>query len=157
MRKFTNICGIALACLSIAGASTVAINSGLTIPTVAAASRENIDIAHRDIANYLANCQQYESNDKQFQGFTSIKAIEYRGNNRVKITVNDDFYQLSKPRRDLLIDTMQNGILGTLMDDQQEKLAEGDIHKGIQTKVYLNNQLIGQSSKNNNRLINWQK
>ena len=52
---------------------------------------------------------------------------------------------------------MQNGILGTLMDDQQEKLAEGDIHKGNQTKVYLNNQLIGQSSKNNNRLINWQK
>ena len=98
-----------------------------------------------------------ESNDKQFQGFTSIKAIEYRGNNRVKITVNDDFYQLSKPRRDLLIDTMQNGILDTLMDDQQEKLAEGDIHKGIQTKVYLNNQLIGQSSKNNNRLINLQK
>lgn len=60
MRKFTNICGIVLACLSIAGASTVAINSGLTIPTVAAASRENIDIANRDIANYLANCQQYE-------------------------------------------------------------------------------------------------
>ena len=84
---------------------------------MAAASRENIDISNRDIANYLANCQQY----------------------------------------DLLIDTMQNGILDTLMDDQQEKLAEGDIHKGIQTKVYLNNQLIGQSSKNNNRLINWQK
>ena len=43
------------------------------------------------------------------------------------------------------------------MDDQQEQLAESDIHKGIYTKVYLNNQLIGQSSKNNNRQINWQK
>lgn len=157
MKKLTKTCLSIVACLSIAGGSTVAINSVSTIPTVTAASREKIDIANRDIASYLANCQQYESNDKQFQGFTSIKAISYQGKNRVKITVNDDFYNLSKPRRDLLIDTLQNGILGTLMDDQQEQLAESDIHKGIYTKVYLNNQLIGQSSKNNNRQINWQK
>lgn len=157
MKKFTNICLTALACLSVAGTSTIAMNSVPANPTASAASRENIDIANRDIASYLANCQQYESSDKQFQGFTSIKAIRYLGNNRVKITVNDDFYNLSKPRRDLLIDTLQNGILGTLMDDQQEQLAESDIHKGVQTKVYLNNQLIGQSSKNNNRQINWQK
>lgn len=157
MKKFTNICLTALTCLSIAGVSTIAVNSAPLTPSITASSRENIDIANRDIASYLANCQQYESSDKQFQGFTSIKSIDYLGNNRIKITVNDDFYNLSKPRRDLLIDTMQNGILGTLMDDQQAKLAESDIHKGMRTQVYLNSQLIGQSSQNNNRQINWRK
>ena len=60
MNKVKNITITALACFSFGGA-IVAINS-LTnaVPTVAAASQENIDIANRDIANYLANCQQYE-------------------------------------------------------------------------------------------------
>lgn len=43
------------------------------------------------------------------------------------------------------------------MDDQQQKLAESDVHKGMKTKVYLNNQLIGQSSKQNNRVMDWKK
>ena len=54
-------------------------NFTATATTVAASTKENMDIANRDIASYLANCQQYESNDKQFQVFTSIKNIQYTG------------------------------------------------------------------------------
>ena len=43
------------------------------------------------------------------------------------------------------------------MDDQDQKLAESDIHRGCKTSVYLNNQLIGQSSKSDWRVINWKK
>lgn len=157
MNKIKKISLTALACLSLGGAMTAVDSFTPTATTVAASTKETMDIANRDIANYLANCQQYESNDKQFQGFTSIKNIQYLGKSQIKTTVNDDFFKLSKPRRDLLIDSMQNGVIGTLMDDQQQKLAESDIHKGFKTKVYLNNQLIGQSSKNDNRVINWNK
>lgn len=157
MRKINSITLTALACLTVGGALVTSDNLTSNVPTVAASSRENLDIANRDIASYLANCQQYESNDKQFQGFTSIKEIQYLGNQRVKITVNNDFYQLSKSRRDLLIDSLQNGVIGTLMNDQQEKVTERSVHQGIKTSIYLNNQLIGQSSKQNNRIINWDK
>lgn len=157
MNKVKNITITALACFSFGGAIVATNSLTNAVPTVADASQENIDIANRDIATYLANCQQYESNDKQFDGYTSIKNIQYLGNKQVKVTVNDDFYQLSKPHRDLLIDSLQNGVIGTLMDDQQQKLAESDVHKGMKTKVYLNNQLIGQSSKQNNRVMDWKK
>lgn len=157
MRKINSITLTALACLTVGGALVTSDNLTSNVPTVAASSRENLDIANRDIASYLANCQQYESNDKQFQGFTSIKEVQYLGNQRVKITVNNDFYQLSKSRRDLLIDSLQNGVIGTLMNDQQEKVTERSVHQGIKTSIYLNNQLIGQSSKQNNRIINWDK
>lgn len=157
MNKIKNIGLTALACLTLGGAMVASDSLTTMAPSVAASTKENTDIANRDIASYLANCQQYESGDKQFQGFTSIKDIQYQGKSQIKITVNDDFYKLTKPRRDLLIDTLQNGVIGTLMDDQQQKLAESDVHKGFKTKVYLNNQLIGQSSKNNNRVINCNK
>lgn len=116
MNKVKNITITALACFSFGGAMVATNSLTNAVPTVAAASQENIDIANRDIATYLANCQQYESNDKQFDGYTSIKNIQYLGNKQVKVTVNDDFYQLSKPHRDLLIDSLQNGVIGTLMD-----------------------------------------
>lgn len=157
MRKIKSITLTALACLTFGGALVVSDSLTSNAPVVAAASQENLDIANRDIASYLANCQQYESNDKQFQGFTSIKEIQYLGNHQVKITVNNDFYQLAKSRRDLLIDSLQNGVIGTLMNDQQEKVTESSVHQGMKTKVYLNNQLIGQGSKQNSRIINWDK
>lgn len=157
MRKINSIALTALACLTVGGALVASDNLTSNLPTVAASSRENLDIANRDIASYLANCQQYESNDKQFQGFTSIKEVQYLGNQRVKITVNNDFYQLSKSRRDLLIDSLQNGVISTLMNDRQEKVTERSVHQGMKTSIYLNNQLIGQSSKQNNRIINWDK
>lgn len=157
MNKIKQISLSALACLSLGGALVTVNSLGEHVPTVVAASREDTTIANRDIASYLANCQQYESNDKQFQGFTSIKQIQYLGNRQIKITVNDDFYRLTKPRRDLLIDSLQNGVIGTLMNDQQERPSESDVHQGMETKVYLNNQLIGQSSKSNKRIIDWNK
>lgn len=157
MRKIKCLTLTALTCLTFGGALVASDSLTSNAPVVMAASQENLDIANRDIASYLANCQQYESNDKQFQGFTSIKEIRYLGNQRVKITVNSDFYQLAKSRRDLLIDSLQNGVIGTLMNDQQERVTESSVHQGMKTKVYLNNQLIGQSSKQNNRIINWNK
>lgn len=157
MNKFVKLSLTAMASITFAGAAVMIDNSQPAVMTVQASSKENTDLANRDIANYLANCQQYESNDKQFKGFTSIKDIKYIGKSQIHIDVNNDFYQLSKPRRDLLIDNLQNGVIGTLMDNDLQKMAESDVRKGCQTSVYLNNKLIGQSSKSNYRHIIWKK
>lgn len=66
-------------------------------------TKEKNDLANRYIADYLGNCQQYEQNDKTFKGFSSIKDITYSRDNKIKIDVNNDIYQLSKARRSLLI------------------------------------------------------
>lgn len=70
MNKFSKLIVTLVASLGIAGATTVAINQTPALPTVQAASTENLDLANRDITGYIDNCQQYESSDKQFRGFT---------------------------------------------------------------------------------------
>lgn len=157
MNKFTKLGLTAITSLSIAGATVVVDNYQPGIQTVQADAKENQDLANRAIANYLGNCQQYESNDKQFQGFTSIKSIKYVGKSKIKIDVNDDIYKLAKPRRDLLIDNLQNGVIGTLMDNNLQKMAESDVQKGCKTTIYLNGKVIGRSSNSNYRHINWVK
>lgn len=64
MNKFSKLIVTLVASLGIAGATTVAINQTPALPTVQAASTENLDLANRDIAGYLDNCQQHESSDK---------------------------------------------------------------------------------------------
>lgn len=120
-------------------------------------TKEDYQLANEDIGNYLANCQQYESSDKTFKGFTSIKQIKYVGKNKINIYVNDDLFALPKARRDLLIDDLQNGVLGTLLDNNLQGMSEKDVQRGCRTTIYLNNQVIGQSSKSNYRQINWKK
>ena len=99
-------------------------------------TKEKNDLANRYIADYLGNCQQYEQNDKTFKGFSSIKDITYSRDNKIKIDVNNDIYQLSKARRSLLIQDLQNGVYGTLADNDLKKLSEKDIQKGCPTTVY---------------------
>ena len=109
-------------------------------------TKEKNDLANRYIADYLGNCQQYEQNDKTFKGFSSIKDITY-----------NDIYQLSKARRSLLIQDLQNGVYGTLADNDLKKLSEKDIQKGCPTTVYLNGKVIGHTAKNDNHHIIWDK
>lgn len=139
------------------GTSTALVEQTPTVTYAATMSQENFDLANRDIADYLGNCQQYEQNDQTFKGFTSIKSIKYTKNNQIKVDVNDDIYQLPKARRTLLIQTLQNGVYGTLADNNLQKLSEKDIEKGCKTTVYLNGHVIGQSSTNDTRKISWNK
>lgn len=139
------------------GTSTALVEQTPTVTYAATMSQENFDLANRDIADYLGNCQQYEQNDQTFKGFTSIKSIKYTKNNQIKVDVNDDIYQLPKARRTLLIQTLQNGVYGTLADNNLKKLSEKDIEKGCKTTVYLNGHVIGQSSTNDTRKISWNK
>ena len=120
-------------------------------------TKEKNDLANRYIADYLGNCQQYEQNDKTFKGFSSIKDITYPRDNKIKINVNDDIYQLPKARRSLLIQDLQNGVYGTLADNDLKKLSEKDIQKGCPTTVYLNGKVIGHTAKNDNHHIIWDK
>lgn len=120
-------------------------------------TKEKNDLANRYIADYLGNCQQYEQNDKTFKGFSSIKDITYSRDNKIKIDVNNDIYQLSKARRSLLIQDLQNGVYGTLADNDLKKLSEKDIQKGCPTTVYLNGKVIGHTAKNDNHHIIWDK
>lgn len=120
-------------------------------------TKEKNDLANRYIADYLGNCQQYEQNDKTFKGFSSIKDITYSRDNKIKIDVNDDIYQLPKARRSLLIQDLQNGVYGTLADNDLKKLSEKDIQKGCPTTVYLNGKVIGHTAKNDNHHIIWNK
>lgn len=120
-------------------------------------TKEKNDLANRYIADYLGNCQQYEQNDKTFKGFSSIKDITYSRDNKIKIDVNNDIYQLSKVRRSLLIQDLQNGVYGTLADNDLKKLSEKDIQKGCPTTVYLNGKVIGHTAKNDNHHIIWDK
>ena len=120
-------------------------------------TKEKNDLANRYIADYLGNCQQYEQNDKTFKGFSSIKDITYSRDNKIKIDVNNDIYQLSKARRSLLIQDLQNGVYGTLADNDLKKLSEKDIQKGCPTTVYLNGNVIGHTAKNDNHHIIWDK
>lgn len=157
MNKFTTSTLALVAGFSIASASTVVINQAPLQPVVQAASNEDHTLANRDIASYLANCQQYESSDKQFRGFTSIKQITFTGKHTLKVDVNDDIFQLSKARRSLLIDTMQNGVIGTLMDNGLANFNQAAVQRGCKTTVYLNGQVIGRSTAHNYRQINWDK
>ena len=120
-------------------------------------TKEKNDLANRYIADYLGNCQQYEQNAKTFKGFSSIKDITYSRDNKIKIDVNNDIYQLSKARRSLLIQDLQNGVYGTLADNDLKKLSEKDIQKGCPTTVYLNGKVIGHTAKNDNHHIIWNK
>lgn len=157
MNKFSKLTITLVACLGVAGATTVAINQSPSLPTVQAASNENLDLANRDIASYLDNCQQYESSDKQFRGFTSIKQITYTSKHTIRVDVNDDIFQLSKSRRSLLIDILQNGVISTLMDNDLANFNQAAVQKGCKTTVYLNNQVIGHSAAHNYRQIQWSK
>ncbi len=139
------------------GTSTALVEQTPTVTYAATMSQENFDLANRDIADYLGNCQQYEQNDQTFKGFTSIKSIKYTKNNQIKVDVNDDIYQLPKARRTLLIQTLQNGVYGTLADNNLKKLSEKDIEKGCKTTIYLNGHVIGHSSTNDTRKISWNK
>lgn len=157
MNKLSKLTVTLVASLGIAGATTVAVNQSPSLPTVQAASNENLDLANRDIASYLDNCQQYESSDKQFRGFTSIKQITYTSKHTIRVDVNDDIFQLSKSRRSLLIDILQNGVISTLMDNDLANFNQAAIQKGCKTTVYLNNQVIGHSTGHNYRQIQWSK
>lgn len=157
MHKISKLTLTLVASLGLAGATTVAINAAPTLPVAQAASNENLALANRNIADYLADCQQYESSDKQFRGFTSIKQITYTNKHTIKVDVNDDLFQLSKARRSLLIDTMQNGVIGTLMDNGLANFNQAAVQKGCKTTIYLNGQVIGRSAANNYRQINWNK
>ena len=77
--------------------------------------------------------------------------------NKIKIDVNDDIYQLPKARRSLLIQDLQNGVYGTSADNDLKKLSEKDIQKGRPTTVYLNGKVIGHTAKNDNHHIIWDK
>lgn len=150
--------------LALAGI-TVGTNTGLSttlfqstsVAYAAEMTKEKNDLANRYIADYLGNCQQYEQNDKTFKGFSSIKDITYSRDNKIKIDVNNDIYQLSKARRSLLIQDLQNGVYGTLADNDLKKLSEKDIQKGCPTTVYLNGKVIGYTAKNDNHHIIWDK
>lgn len=157
MHKISQLTLTLAVSLGMAGATTVAINQAPALPVAQAASNENLALANRNIADYLADCQQYESSDKQFRGFTSIKQITYTNKHTIKVDVNDDLFQLSKARRSLLIDTMQNGVIGTLMDNGLANFSQAAVQKGCKTTIYLNGQVIGRSAANNYRQINWNK
>lgn len=138
------------------GLSTTFFHS-TSVAYAAEMTKEKNDLANRYIADYLGNCQQYEQNDKTFKGFSSIKDITYSRDNKIKIDVNNDIYQLSKARRSLLIQDLQNGVYGTLADNDLKKLSEKDIQKGCPTTVYLNGKAIGHTAKNDNHHIIWDK
>lgn len=157
MNKFSKLAVTMVASLGIAGATTFAINQDPALPTIQAASTENLDLANRDIASYLDNCQQYESSDKQFRGFTSIKQITYTSRHTIRVDVNDDIFQLSKSRRSLLIDILQNGVISTLMDNNLANFNQAAVQKGCKTTIYLNGQVIGHSATGNYRQIVWSK
>lgn len=157
MNKFSKLIVTLVASLGIAGATTVAINQAPALPTVQAASTENLDLANRDIAGYLDNCQQYESSDKQFRGFTSIKQITYTSKHTIRVNVNNDIFQLSKSRRSLLIDILQNGVISTLIDNDLANFNQAAVQKGCKTNIYLNDQVIGHSAADNYRQIVWSK
>lgn len=150
--------------LAVAGL-TVGTNAGLTtnlfqstnVAYAADMSKEKNDLANRYIADYLGNCQQYEQNDKTFKGFSCIKDITYTRDNKIKIDVNDDIYQLPKARRTLLVQNLQNGVYGTLADNDLKKLSEKDIQKGCKTTIYLNGHAIGHSANDDTRHIIWNK
>ncbi len=59
--------------------------------------------------------------------------------------------------RSLLIQDLQNGVYGTLADNDLKKLSEKDIQKGCPTTVYLNGKVIGHTAKNDNHHIIWDK
>lgn len=157
MHKISKLTLTLVASLGMAGVTTVAVNQAPFQPVAQAASNEDLTLANRDIANYLADCQQYESSDKQFRGFTSIKQITYTNKHTIRVDVNNDLFQLSKARRSLLIDTMQNGVIGTLMDNGLASFNQAAVQKGCKTTVYLNGQVIGRSAANNYRQIDWSK
>lgn len=157
MNKFSKLTVTLVASLGIVGATTVVINKSPALPTVQAASTEKIDLANRDIASYLDNCQQYESSDMQFRGFTSIKQITYTSKHTIRVDVNDDIFQLSKSRRSLLIDILQNGVISTLMDNDLANFNQAAVQKGCKTTIYLNGQVIGHSAAGNYRQIVWSK
>lgn len=156
MHKFSKSLMLAVAGIAVGTSAAVTVQKP-TVTYAATMSQETFDLANRDIADYLGNCQQYEQNDQTFKGFTSIKDITYTKDNKIKVDVNDDIYQLPKARRTLLIQTLQNGVYGTLADNNLKKLSERDIEKGCKTTVYLNGHVIGQSSSNNTRKIDWNK
>lgn len=157
MNKFSKLTVTLVASLGIVGATTVVINKSPAPPTVQAASTEKIDLANRDIASYLDNCQQYESSDMQFRGFTSIKQITYTSKHTIRVDVNDDIFQLSKSRRSLLIDILQNGVISTLMDNDLANFNQAAVQKVCKTTIYLNGQVIGHSAAGNYRQIVWSK
>lgn len=158
MNKFSKGCLVVMASLTMGTGVTVATNAFYAPTTYAASlSKEKTDLANRYIADYLSNCQQYEANDKTFRGYTSIKDITYTSDNHIKIDVNDDIYQLSKARRTLLVQSLQNGVYGTLADNDLKNMSEKDLQKGCKTTIYLNGHVIGQSSKNDTRMIKWNK
>lgn len=153
--------GLVLALAGITVGTSTGLNTTLfqstSVAYAAEMTKEKNDLANRYIADYLGNCQQYEQNDKTFKGFSSIKDITYSRDNRIKIDVNNDIYQLSKARRSLLIQDLQNGVYGTLADNDLKKLSEKDIQKGCPTTVYLNGKVIGHTAKNDNHHIIWNK
>ncbi|MGN1279918.1 MAG: hypothetical protein ACI4T4_04440 [Limosilactobacillus sp.] len=157
MNKLSKLTITLVASLGIAGAATVTVNQSPVLPTAQAASTENLDLANWDIASYLDNCQQYEANDKQFRGFTSVKQITYTSKHTIRVDVNNDIFQLSKSRRSLLIDILQNGVISTLMDNDLANFNQAAVQKGCKTTVYLNNQVIGHSAGHNYRQIEWNK
>lgn len=56
-----------------------------------------------------------------------------------------------------MIQDLQNGVYGTLADNDLKKLSEKDIQKGCPTTVYLNGKVIGHTAKNDNHHIIWNK
>ena len=159
INKFSDGLVLALAGITVGtstGLSTTFFQS-TSVAYAAEMTKEKNDLANRYIADYLGNCQQYEQNDKTFKGFSSIKDITYSRDNKIKIDVNNDIYQLSKARRSLLIQDLQNGVYGTLADNDLKKLSEKDIQKGCPTTVYLNGKVIGHTAKNDNHHIIWDK
>ncbi len=159
MNKISKSLILALAGITVGtstGLSTTFFQS-TSVAYAAEMTKEKNDLTNRYIADYLGNCQQYEQNDKTFKGFSSIKDITYSRDNKIKIDVNNDIYQLSKARRSLLIQDLQNGVYGTLADNDLKKLSEKDIQKGCPTTVYLNGKVIGHTAKNDNHHIIWDK
>lgn len=160
MQKISKGIMLAVAGITVGTSAGLAPNLFQATPAIAYAAtmtKEKNDLANRYIADYLGNCQQYEQNDKAFKGFTSIKDITYTRDNKIKIDVNDDIYQLPKARRSLLMQNLQNGVYGTLADNDLKKLSEKDIQKGCKTTIYLNGHVIGQTAKNDNHHIIWNK
>ncbi|MBB1080261.1 hypothetical protein H5S09_02570 [Limosilactobacillus sp. STM2_1] len=159
MRKISK--GLVLAITGITVGTSAGLTTNLfqpsTIAYAAEMTKEKNDLANRYIADYLGNCQQYEQNDKTFKGFSCIKDITYTRDNKIKIDVNDDIYQLPKARRSLLVQNLQNGVYGTLADNDLKKLSEKDIQKGCKTTIYLNGHVIGHSANNDTRHIIWNK
>ncbi|MCC4491253.1 hypothetical protein LMB81_07050 [Limosilactobacillus reuteri] len=56
-----------------------------------------------------------------------------------------------------MIQDLQNGVYGTLADNDLKKLSEKDIQKDCSTTVYLNGKVIGHTAKNDNHHIIWDK